>query len=137
MKLFKGKKKKGFTLVELMVVVGIIALLLLLVVPRLAGNTEKAKTRTFESNYRTLASDITVALVADDSSTELKSVLKKAGDLADKPKGATYTVVLGGPDNAKTFTSFQATMGTYTLTFDATNGTTKVSGTAKPVGATF
>lgn len=135
MKLFnKGKKKKGFTLVELMVVVGIIALLLLLVVPRLAGNTERARTRTFESNYRTLASDITVALVADDAATQLQNVATKATGLAGRPQGSAYNVVVTGG----TSVTFNATLGNgggYTLTFNPQEGTTTSSGTAE--GQTF
>lgn len=127
MKLFKGKKKKGFTLVELMVVVGIIAMLLLLVVPRLAGNTDKAKTRAFEANYRTLAADINVALADSDAAGEMTKVKAKAKSLTDnggQPKGASYTIA-DGTNN------LTAKLGTYTLVFDSKEGTTKASGTAE------
>lgn len=133
MKLFKGKKKKGFTLVELMVVVGIIALLLLLVVPRLAGNSEKAKTRTFESNYRTLASDITVALAAADGAAEFDKVVAKATSMANNPDGSSYTITKKDPLSTSTFV---ATMSGYTLTYNLLEGTTTASGTLAP-GASY
>lgn len=133
MKLFKGKKKKGFTLVELMVVVGIIALLLLLVVPRLAGNSEKAKTRTFESNYRTLASDITVALAAADGDAEFDKVVTKATGMAGSPEGSTYVITKNASNLSAS--TFQAKLGGYTLDYDLLEGTTKATGTAP--GATY
>lgn len=127
MKLFKGKRKKGFTLVELMVVVGIIALLLLLVVPRLAGNTEKAKTRAFESNYRTLAADINVALADPDAAGEIAKVKAKAAGLADQPQGASYTIADATGSEPMKLTG---KLGTYTLVFDSREGTTTATGDA-------
>lgn len=62
MKLLQRKsKKKGFTLVELMVVIAIIAVLLLVAVPKLTEATKGSKVRTFEANYRTIVSAVNAA----------------------------------------------------------------------------
>lgn len=62
MKLLQKKsKKKGFTLVELMVVIAIIAVLLLIAVPKLTEATKGSKVRTFEANYRTIVSAVNAA----------------------------------------------------------------------------
>lgn len=54
------KNKKGFTLVELVVVIAILAILVTLLVPQIMGNVEEARINTEISNARTLASEITV-----------------------------------------------------------------------------
>lgn len=46
--------KKGFTLVELIVVIGIMAILIVIVFPRLRGYTEKASEQVCEINSKEL-----------------------------------------------------------------------------------
>lgn len=88
-------KKKGFTLVELLVVVAIIAILVLIAIPRFSGSTDSAKLRTFEGNMRTIASQVvqyqsahggSVKGLKDD--TSFKEFLTS---IQNKPGGATYT----------------------------------------------
>ena len=54
------KDKKGFTLVELIVVIAILGVLAMLIVPRIVGNVSDARDKREISNARTLASEITV-----------------------------------------------------------------------------
>lgn len=54
------KNEKGFTLVELVVVIAILGVLVALIVPRIMGNVQDARRRTDQGNARTLASEITV-----------------------------------------------------------------------------
>lgn len=54
------KKNKGFTLVELVVVIAILAVLVTLIVPKIMGNITDAQKNTEIGNARTLASEITV-----------------------------------------------------------------------------
>jgi type IV pilus assembly protein PilA len=56
----RKKNEKGFTLVELVVVIAILALLVTLLVPKIMGNVEEARINTELSNARTIASQITV-----------------------------------------------------------------------------
>lgn len=102
MKLLQRKsKKKGFTLVELMVVIAIIAVLLLIAVPKLSESTKGAKVRTFEANFRTLMS-ATNGVYADSGLNKDKVVATNAviadalANLAGKPNGATYKVDTAG-----------------------------------------
>ena len=50
------RNKKGFTLVELIVVIAILAILVMIAVPRFGSATEAAEIRTVQSNHRTLVS---------------------------------------------------------------------------------
>lgn len=54
------KNRKGFTLVELVIVVAIIGILVAIAVPRFAGLTDNARIRTFQSNGRAIISAITI-----------------------------------------------------------------------------
>ena len=54
------KNEKGFTLVELVIVVAILAILAALLVPRIMGNVEEAKKSKELANARTIASEITI-----------------------------------------------------------------------------
>ena len=54
------KNEKGFTLVELVVVIAIMAGLATLLIPRIMGNVKEAANQSQISTARTLASEITI-----------------------------------------------------------------------------
>lgn len=138
MKLLKKRdRKRGFTMVELMVVVAILAALVLLVAPKVMGNSEKARIRTFESNYRSLVSEVTMDIaegkkgaISNDATTGAAVAFK------DKPTGATYTFA-GNYDGTATANTpkLTAKYGNYELLYNFTTGTTEAKN--KPEGASF
>ena len=81
------KNEKGFTLVELVIVVAILAILAALLVPRIMGNVEEAKKSKELANARTIASEITIhnALVkVEGDGTTIPADLPKEGEDAYK-----------------------------------------------------
>ena len=76
------KNEKGFTLVELVIVVAILAILAALLVPRIMGNVEDAKKSKELANARTIASEITIhnALVkVEGTGTTIPATLPASG----------------------------------------------------------
>ena len=68
------KNEKGFTLVELIVVIAILGVLAALIVPRIVGNVAEAAKETQIANARTIASEITIYNAQNDPNIEEDSV---------------------------------------------------------------
>lgn len=132
----KGKRKKGFTLVELMVVIAIIAVLLLVAVPRLTQATRGARVRTFEANFRTAVSAVNAAYAdtgmrADAVAThpavaQLITSITTGGNNTGKPSGATYAV-----DGTSGLLTATLTDPAYVITFNPATSVIDVT-TAAP-----
>ena len=60
----KNKKKKGFTLIELIIVIAIIAIIALIAIPRFGKVSQDAKLKSDIANAKTIA-NATSALIAD------------------------------------------------------------------------
>ncbi|MDF2502995.1 prepilin-type N-terminal cleavage/methylation domain-containing protein, partial [Clostridium sp.] len=65
------KKKKGFTLVELIAVIAILAILAAIIVPRVASYTSKATDAKKAANARTLASAIETYNADTDNASDI------------------------------------------------------------------
>ena len=108
------KNEKGFTLVELVIVVAILAILAALLVPRIMGNVEDAKKSKEKANARTIASEITIhnALVkVEGTGTYIPNPLPASettldtsnydGRFGELPKGGFCTIKVDSDGNAK------------------------------------
>lgn len=90
------KNKKGFTLVELLVVIAIIGILAVVAVPALFSNINKAKVASVESDYSSVKS-AALSFYADkntlptDITDDLKTYLES--DIKDSDIGGTYDLV--------------------------------------------
>ena len=92
----RKNSKKGFTLIELIVVIAILGILALIAVPRLAGFTNKAK----EANDKELASivahSIATLIASGDLTVTTASTVTVENSAATGPLGYTF----GGGDLA-------------------------------------
>ena len=92
----KRQGREGFTLVELMVVVAVIAILAAVAMPQFMSAGDKARTAKIKSDQQTIANAAQLYMV-DSSTTTVPTVdeLYKAGYLSENvktPKGGDYTI---------------------------------------------
>jgi len=92
------KLKKGFTLVELLVVVAIIGILVLIAVPRFQSMTAGARVATVQANHRLLISAVTLYMADNHGNmptteADLNLYLQETVTaMQGQPQGATYVV---------------------------------------------
>lgn len=107
------KKRKGFTLIELIVVVTIIGILLLIAVPRFTSMSDAANRRTFEANHRIVASAIGM-YIAENNGAKPNAGNKLDKYLTTATSGAGFAALNNNPDGA---TYVVAANGTLTSTY--------------------
>lgn len=64
------KNKKGFTLIEMLVVIAIIAILVAVVIPVVGNSTEKAKAATDAANLRAVYAELNIHVLNGDKTIE-------------------------------------------------------------------
>ena len=113
---------KGFTLVELVVVLVILGVLVALAVPRFTASATKAKETTFCSNVRTIKSQLELYKMTTGSyptADSFESFLKNPNYFESPPinpyTGAVFTSTTGTPAQLGDF-KYESTDTTYTIT---------------------
>lgn len=111
----KKKNNKGFTLVELLVVIAIIGILAVVAIPSLMSNMEKAKVSKLEADYNVISTGVVtyyadkneypgngaeIVLVADGNKTVTNNVMSGYITELSNPFKATYKLKYTGATNA-------------------------------------
>ena len=125
--------RRGFTLIEMLVVIAIIAILVAIVVPTVSHATKKAQAATDAANLRSILGILNVQVV--DGSQSVEEVINNAAHPTSKvDKDATLCVVYDDPGFIDVYYVNQSTSKYYGLDYltdVATNGTSSLS-TAAP-----
>ena len=108
-KMRKMKNKKGFTLMEMLIVVAIIAILIAIAIPTFASSLNKARVATDEANIRSGYATVMATVLTDDSvdvegnSTKEKATywLNKDGSVTAGAADANAYVTKGKTADAK------------------------------------
>jgi prepilin-type N-terminal cleavage/methylation domain-containing protein len=101
----KIKNRKGFTLIELIVVIAILAVLAAIIIPTVANNIARANDARDLANTRSALAAYTVALlVLDENAAALPT--------APTPPGATAACTTNASLATRTLTTFSCNFGT-------------------------
>ena len=103
----KLTNKKGFTLMEMIIVVAIVAILAVITIPTLTGNTKKAAKAADEANLRSAKAVLRVQLMEDEDYADENRFFDPSTGKFD----ATEAVECGKCDNHKN-ASIQLVSGT-------------------------
>ena len=134
----KLTNKKGFTLIEMLVVIAIIAVLVAIIIPTISSATTKAAAATDAANMRSLKAQITTSYLSDGVGTgkyitEIKAdgTVVIDANLYPAMKGFTSSDSVTITDGtAKSATGWAITFDSTTKAFTVTYGSKDIAGFA-------
>ena len=99
--------KKGFTLVEMLVVIAIIAVLVAIIIPTVSSATDKAAAAANAANLRSTAASISIKILDGSmteteaeslTTTEVKGITPPVAKKVEGITGGTFKCVVTGTD---------------------------------------
>ncbi len=93
--MYRNRKHKGFTLIEMLIVVAVIGILIAVAIPVFSAQLEKTRAATCMANRRSFQSVLTTAYLSDPATLKL-AVDKTTIDVAQYPHAADYVCPSGG-----------------------------------------
>ena len=113
--------KKGFTLVEMLVVIAIIAVLVAIIVPTAVGATKKASAATDAANLRSTMAQLATWYLTEGSALNAEGATKSTGNL-----GANASIKFGDIDTNLKAPACKSNSGDkFNVSFDGTEFTVK------------
>lgn len=121
--------KKGFTLIEMLVVIAIIAVLVAIIIPTVTSSTTKAQAATNAANLRSVKAEIVTTMlggggttgsgltVDKDGNVTVTALSTKFNDLTNDPLPSGYTAK-GSFDATAGFACSKDTNGNIFVTYD-------------------
>ena len=120
--------KKGFTLIEMLVVIAIIAILVAIVVPTVASATEKAKEAADAANIRSAVAEVTIKGLETEADYSAKVKMKQSDGF--KTLGTDATICGIAASNDTVFKKSEVVVA-----YDAETGKVTISDVEANAGA--
>ena len=119
----EAQGKKGFTLMEMLIVIAIIAVLVAIAIPIFANQLENSREATDAANIRSAYAEVAAAAL-NDPGTAHSATVKKQQTQADWQSASSIKNIAG-----VAITAIQST-GDTTVSYDANSSVVKIDGTA-------
>lgn len=119
----KLRKSGGFTLVEMLIVVAIIAILIAVSIPLVSGSLEKAREATDDANMRTAAAVANIIYLSSGETDDIDGKYYKV----DMTNGSQGSLIDGTTDAYEAKASIHSAAKYIKVTWDTTAGEIKVA----------